>query len=103
MEQQIEYGIEWTQSANHDLKQAFDYISEAESPTRANYVVSGLIKAVETAVIFPTKHRVEPLLNRRDVRFAVKWHYKILFQVKTNTILILRIFHTAQNPNKLIE
>ena len=52
---------------------------------------------------FPTKHAQEPYINRNNVRFAVKWSYKIVFDIKESTIRILSIFHTSQNPEKLKE
>ena len=95
------YSVFWTPEAKSDLKPIFEYISRVESRRRALYVIAGIRgKAKETA-IFPTKHAKELYINRDNVRFAVKWSYKIVFEIKGNTVRILSIFHTAQNPDKL--
>ena len=97
------YSLYWTPEAKRDLKPIFDYIASVESRERALYVIAGIRAETKEIVIFPTKHPNEPYINRDNVRFAVKWSYKIVFEIKENTIRILSVFHTAQNPNKFVE
>ena len=95
------YSLYWTPEAKRDLKPIFDYIARVESRERALYVIAGIREKAKEIVNFPTKHAEEPHINRDNVRFAVKWSYKIMFDIKGNTVRILSVFHTAQNPNKL--
>jgi len=60
-----------------------------------------MAKAKEIQTI-PTKHACEPYINQDNVRFAVKWSYKIVFEIREDTVRILSIFHTAQSPEKII-
>ena len=95
------YSIYWTPRAKQNVTAIFNYLARVESYERANYVVTGIAeKAAETAN-FPAKHPKEPFINRSNVRFAVKWSYKIVFQIKGDTVRILNVFHTAQHPNKM--
>ena len=98
-----EYSIYWTPEAKNDLKPILEYISLAESRQHALYVIDGIRKKAKETAIFPTKHAKEPYINRDNVRFAVKWSYKIVFEIKENTVRILSVFHTAQNPEKLMD
>jgi plasmid stabilization system protein ParE len=96
------YSIYWTPEAQSDLKPIFEYISRAESCQRALYVIAGIRKKVKETAIFPTKHPKESFINQDNVRVAVKWSYKIVFEIKGNTVRVLSIFHTAQSPEKLM-
>lgn len=95
------YTLYWTPEAKRDLKPIFNYIARSESRERALYVIDGIRTKANETLNFPTKHPHEPQTNRENVRFAVKWSYKIVFEIKGNTIRILSVFHTAQSPEKL--
>jgi plasmid stabilization system protein ParE len=94
------YSVYWTTEAKSDLKSIFEYISSVESRKRALYVVTDIRKKAKETAGFPTKHAKEPYINKDNVRYALKWSYKIVFEIKENTVRILKIFHTAQNPEK---
>jgi len=96
------YSVYWTPEAKNDLKPIFEYISRVESRRRALYVIENIRKKAKETANFPTKHPKEPNINRDNVRFALKWSYKIVFEIKGNTVRILSVFHTAQNPEKLM-
>lgn len=95
--------IVWANQAKADLLAIMEYIKIQESVSRARYVRDGIINTVNRIATFPNKHRIEPVFNRRDVRFSVKWRYKIVFQIVGETIRIISIFHTAKHPGKLAE
>lgn len=95
------YSLYWTPEARRDLKPIFDYITKIESKERALYVIAGIRAKAKEILNFPTKHAHELYVNRNNIRFAVKWSYKIVFEINGNTIRILSIFHTAQNPDKM--
>jgi len=85
-----------------DLKPIFEYISCVESRQRALYVIAGIREKAKETANFPTKHAKEPYINSDNIRFAVKWSYKIVFEIKGDTVRVLSIFHTAQSPEKLM-
>jgi len=95
------YSLYWTSEAKKDLKPIFDYIISVESRERALYVIAGIRSEAKGILNFPTKHALEPYTNRDNVRFVVKWSYKIVFEIKGNAVRILSIFHTSQNPEKI--
>jgi plasmid stabilization system protein ParE len=95
------YSLYWTPEAKKDLKPIFDYIVRVENRERAIYVVKGIRAIANEIVNFPAKHAHEPHINKDNVRFTVKWSYKIVFEIKENTIRILSVFHTSQSPEKI--
>ena len=66
------------------------------------YVINGIIATAKEIKNIPAKHAREPYINQDNVRFAVKWSFKIVFEIRDNTVRILSIFHTAQSPEKII-
>ena len=97
------YFLYWTPEAKQDLKPIFDYIASVESRERAIYVINGIMAKAREIQLIPTKHAHEPYINRDNVRFAVKWFFKIVFEIKEedDTVRILSIFHTSQSPEKI--
>jgi plasmid stabilization system protein ParE len=97
----VEYTLQWSKQSKTDLREIFNYIKFAESSERAKYVVTGIREAANKISPFPTKHAIEPFIIDITVRYAVKWSYKILFTIGEKHINIVRIFHAAQNPDRL--
>ena len=91
----------WSEQSKTDLKEIFDYIKNVENRERANYVIANIKKEANEIACFPAKHAQEPLISDQTVRYAIKWSYKILFTVSEKHINIVRLFHTAQNPEKI--
>jgi len=97
----VKYMIHWSIRSRTDLKEIFEFIKNAESNERAQYVVAEIRKTAKVITNFPTKHAKEPAILDETVRYAVKWSYKILFTISEKYINIVRVFHTAQNPKKI--
>ena len=97
----VKYTVRWSEQSKTDLKAIFEYIKNAESPERARYVITEIRKTANEITCFPLKHTIEPVIIDKTVRYAIKWHYKILFTISEKHVNIVRVFHTAQNINKL--
>ena len=98
----VKLAVRWSEQSKIDLKEIFLYIKNVESHERAKYVVSNIRIVANMITPFPTKHAKEPFITDIDVRYIVKWSYKILFTIEEKHVNIVRIFHTSQNPAKLI-
>ena len=96
----VEYTVRWSEQSKTDLKGIFEYLKNVENRERANYVIINIKKAANEIAYFPAKHAIEPAILEETVRYAIKWNYKILFTINERYVNIVRIFHTAQNPNK---
>ena len=77
------------------------YIKRTQSRERARYVRLGIHEAALHAALMPEKHQKELAFERADIRYVVKWRFKIVFMLTEESIIILRVFHASQNPDKL--
>jgi len=92
--------VEWHPVAIKSLEDIFLFIFE-QSPQNAAMVYQQLLELAETANLFPEKYPLEKSYFNPAVRFIPKWNYKIVYQILEDKILILKIFPTHQNPDKL--
>ena len=97
------YKIAVSKLAEIDLQNIVTYISDIESIERAKHVEHGILSEMKRLEHFPTAYPTDEhaSTDNRKVRFIMKWRYKILFFIDADTVQIVGIFHTAQNPNKL--
>ena len=97
------YKVILSDLAKLDLQNIVSYITATESVMRAKYVERGVLSEMKRLEYFPTAYSKDEYASTDDVviRFLVKWNYKILFFIDANTVQIVGIFHTAQNPEKL--
>jgi len=94
--------IIWSEKAKTDFSSILEFIHLNESRERALYVLKGIEKTISQIFPFPYKFGKETKFNNPNIRYAIKWRYKIIYEISDNYIEILRIFHTSQDPSKLI-
>lgn len=90
----------WSKKASNELEAIYNYIKKG-SPQNAILVFNGIYDLANSLPNFPYKFRVEPIINIEKVRFAAIWSFKIIYSVEKDSVVILRIFNTKQNPKKL--
>ena len=90
--------------AKVDLQNIVSYISEAESIATAKRIERGILSEMKRLEHFPIAFPIDQYAStdERTIRFLVKWSYKILFFIDINKVNVVGIFHTAQNPDKLM-
>ena len=93
--------LKWSEAARDDLNSIFEFICQVDCKRNAFYVVSEIRKQAKKVLVLPELFPKEPIVNDNNIRFTVKWRYKIIFKIDKTAIYIVRIFHTSQNPNKL--
>ncbi|GHT47669.1 hypothetical protein FACS189440_08870 [Bacteroidia bacterium] len=92
----------WSDKALSDLDSILEYISQNAGEEYADYVLKGIEETVSRIYPFPHKHVREPLLNDYNIRYAVKWKYKIIYEIFSNHVEILHIYHTARDISTLL-
>ena len=92
--------IVWLKKASKDLILIFKFI-EKESPQNAVSVINSICDLVISLELFPYKFPKERSFNSENIRYAVIFTFKILYAIENETIIILRVFNTKQNPKKL--
>lgn len=103
----MELKIYWTDFAKAELKKIFDYYKKEASLTVAKKLVVGITR--ETLKLKPHSTNAigqkEELLESysEEIRYLVYKNYKIIYWInlKKNSIEILDVFDTRQNPIKI--
>lgn len=91
-----------SKQAQSALKDIVKYIS-LDSVSAANHVRKTLIALIKSLKTNPEKFPKEELLadKKKNYRSASKWHYKVVYLVTKNEVLILDIIHTSRNPDTI--
>ena len=92
--------VVWSKRSTVNLKKIWTfYVKKLKTVSGANSVVNG-IKKTGDALTVDVVHQTEENLKSNQYR-AVYKHFKIIYKVKDNRVLILQIFDSRQNPKKL--
>ena len=92
----------WTQSAQSDLQNIFNYIEE-DSEVQATLFLDELISQPENLIEFPNLGRIVPEIGVKSIRELVFESYRIIYRVKNKLIEILRVIHSRRNLHLIIE
>jgi plasmid stabilization system protein ParE len=87
--------IIWHITAIQELQEIYDYVF-SNSPQNAALVISEIESMVLSIPYMPFKNPKEPRYNDENVRFVIKWNYKIIYKIENDDINILSIFNTSQ-------
>ena len=94
--------IKWDKKAKENLDKIYHYIAE-DSESASRHVKRELIKLAQSLNDFPKKYSKEEFLKDEpeDYRSVSKWSYKIIFEITENSLIIIDIFHTKQDPSSM--
>jgi len=87
--------IVWTEKAEKQLDQIFQYIA-SDSTLYAHRTVGQIIEQAENISPHPRKGRKVPEYERDDIREVLHHPYRIIYLLKDGTIEILSIIHGAR-------
>lgn len=90
----------WSKKASNELEAIYKYIKK-ESSQNSVLVFNEICDLANSLPNFPYKFPIEPIINIEKVRFAAIWSFKIIYSVEKESIVILRVFNTKQNPKQL--
>ncbi len=96
--------IVWSKTAKEELKSIFLFIKK-DSVEQAKKVKARLLSEIRNLNVFPEKFEKDPLLIDLDGNFRSRaiWSYKIIYEVTSDKIIILKIFHTSLDSQKIVE
>ncbi|SHF73427.1 Plasmid stabilization system protein ParE [Fodinibius roseus] len=87
--------IIWTEKAEKQLNQIFEYIA-SDSSLYAHRTVGQIIEEVESILSHPRKGRMVPEYERDNIREVFHHPYRIIYLLKDETIEILSVIHGAR-------
>ena len=87
-------------AAKESLRDIIDYIKK-DSPSAAIKVRKKLIAKAKSLGELPERFSSEPFLINKpgNYRSVTQWHYKIIYKVLDDEVLILRFMHTSRDPD----
>ena len=92
----------WTTRAQKDIRNIAAYISE-QSIDASQKVIKTILDCERYFlgdVFF--SGQVQPVKNRKnDYHYLIEGHYKIIYYRKDNNVLIIKVFDTRRDPDKL--
>ena len=87
--------IRWLEEAIEDLNQIYNFISQ-DSVYYAIKTTEEILKKIESLKILPYIGRKIIGINNENIREVIYKSYRIIYKIDSNTILILRVWHSAR-------
>ncbi len=99
----MEIRIEWSEKAERQLKDIFDYYSLEISSIVARKIINNITDRVSILEYNPLSGQKEQLLSeyKEDFRYLVESNYKVIYWKHENQITIASVFDCRQNPEKI--
>jgi plasmid stabilization system protein ParE len=94
------YKVIWDDQAKASLRKIFNYIKNKESVEQAINVMNEIRDLAKSLGFMPHKYSEDPFLKDEsgDIRFKAIWSYKIVYEITSETVIILDVFHTSRDP-----
>jgi plasmid stabilization system protein ParE len=93
--------IIWSNKAKAELKQIHDYLKYIKRTPRGAANVRRDILEASKGLIYAGQYQKDDI--NPDYRRITVRHYKLIYKEEKGRILILRVFDTHPNPNRLLE
>jgi plasmid stabilization system protein ParE len=95
-----DFKVIWDDEAKASLRRIYNYIKRRESVDQANKVRNEIRDLCRNLGFMPSKFSREEYLKDvgGEIRFKTLWSYKVIYEVTTEYVVILDIFHTSRDP-----
>ena len=96
------YEVVWTSDALNDLDEVYEFIAQ-KSIQRAIKTVEAILDQADQLITHPYSGQKEEGLQHLsdNYRYLVKDHYKTIYQVLEQRVVIIQVFDTRQDPSKM--
>ena len=93
--------VVWSTVAIKSLKEHYKHIKKA-SVLAAKKVRSEIIKDSKNLTSYPEQYQLDEYYpnNPGNIRRFFRWSYRIIYEINENTIDILNVIHTSQEPKQ---
>ncbi len=86
------YKIKWSPQSSDDLVQIAEFISR-DSMNYARIVVENILESTGMLSEFHYSGRIVPELGIKTIRELLIYSYRLIYQVREDTILIVAVLH----------
>ncbi len=93
--------VVWSDRAKLSLREHYNHIKK-DSILAANRVKTEIIEATKQLTHFPEKNQLDEYYpnNPGNIRRLFRWSYRIVYEVNEDSVNILNVLHTSQEPTK---
>lgn len=93
--------VVWSERAILSLKEHYNYIKN-DSEMAAKKVKSEIIEATKQLNTHPEKYQLDEYYpnNPGNIRRLFRWSYRIVYEINEDSIDVLNVLHTSQEPSK---
>lgn len=89
------FEIVWTSKSYEDIASIYEYLVKKTSVTTADKIIDEIFEA-PSRITYPEQFQFDQY--RKECRRIIVRNYKILYYHTNDTIAIMRVFNTYQNP-----
>jgi plasmid stabilization system protein ParE len=101
----VKYSIKWSEFAEDQLDQIYEYYTEKASVIVAEKIISRILIKVRKLEHSPFIGQLEPRLIKRkgEFRYLVVQNFKVIYAIDSEKLImrIFDVFDTRQNPSKI--
>lgn len=92
-----------TGPASDDINEIYGYYLQKVNLKTAKQEKDKIIKRFKILKNFPLSGQVEgnEKFKGSEIRYLVQGNFKIVYKVEEDTVIILAVFNTSQNPDKM--
>lgn len=88
--------LKWTSKASSDLVRLYEFLAKI-NPQAAARTVQSLVAAPKSLLEHPRMGEKLEEFEPRDVRRIQVGHYEMRYELQSDTLYILRLWHTREN------
>lgn len=88
----MDYRVNWSPEAFEDINAIAEYIGR-DSEFYARAVISKILSIARSLKKFPKMGRIVPEIGNESIRERFVYSYRVIYQIKENSILVLAVAH----------
>lgn len=87
--------VHWTEAAERDLIEIYEYIAK-DSARYAQRMVDRITARSQQIALFPRSGAMVPLYERDDLREVFEGSYRIVYRIRSDQIDVITVIHGAR-------
>lgn len=97
--------VNWTEFAIQNLKAIFDYYSKKASKKIAHQIRKRILDSTRQLENYPNSGQQELNLEKLNLkhRYVIAGNYKVIYRIEEKHVIVIDIFDTRQDPDKMID
>jgi toxin ParE1/3/4 len=97
--------IVWTEFAEYQLSEIYTFLYHNADETIASSIITKIVDTSERLVNFPEMgaKEKEEYVGSLNYRYLIQGHYKIVYEIIDDIVIIQDVFDSRQNPQNMLK